>query len=406
MILLDYNSLLISLGLCSAGLGITFFVSWLVSQTDRVLITWGIGAWFIVAGVLFYSEFVRQFSPMGGILGFSMLLVGMVIFWGGAHQFSTGTVPLKKLALIALTPIALISTPMLLGYDGICYIVFNFVVATLFFAIAWEYGRSHADAPLLIRTISGLYVVTGLSFLLCAVPLLGERSWIMRHAPTNWAESINMIVSLTAIAGIGALSLALNQARVARRHERAAEVDPLTGLFNRRALVSRNADRQASIVVVVFDIDHFKEVNDIHGHHTGDAVLQAFSRILLDVIREGDLAARLGGEEFAVLLPHASLKTAFIVAERVRKRLAGRRFRSEAGYFNRTVSAGISLIGDNTQLDTLIIQADAALYTAKRSGRDRVVLFSDGPAATQLEIDLYNIAAKTLRRPSLRKHRT
>lgn len=405
MILLDYNSLLISLGFCSAGLGITFFVSWLVSQTDRVLITWGVGACFIVVGVPLYSAFVRHFSPAGGVLGFAMLLIGIVIYWGAAHQFSTGRVPLQKMALIAITAIAITSAPTFLGYDGICYIVFNVIVGMLFFAIAWEYGRSRADTSLLIRTISGLYALTGLSFLLCAVPLLSERSWIMRHAPTNWAESINMIVSLTAIAGIGALSLALNQARVARRYERDAEVDPLTGLFNRRALVSRNMDLQASIVVVVFDIDYFKEVNDIHGHQTGDVVLQAFSRILLEAIREGDLAARLGGEEFAILLPHASLKTAFIVAERVRKRLAGRRFRSEVGYFNRTVSAGISLIGDNTQLDALIIQADAALYAAKRSGRDRVVLYSDGPAAAQLDIDLYNIAAKTLRRPSLRKHK-
>lgn len=405
MIPLDYNSLLISLGFCSAGLVLTFFVNWLVSRSDRVLITWGIGASFIVISILFYCTFVRQFSPSMGALAFAMLLVGMVIFWGAARQFSTSVVPLREMGLIITAGIALTSTPMFQGYDGICYIVLNLIVAMILFATAWEFWRSYAEASLLILTISGLYVLTGLSFLLCAVPLLSDRSWVMQHAPENWAESINLIVSLTAVAGIGALSLALNQTRLARRHERDAETDPLTGLFNRRALVSRNTELQASIVVIIFDIDHFKEVNDIHGHQAGDVVLQAFSRILLEVVREGYLAARLGGEEFAILLPDASLETALIVAERVRKRFAERRFKSGAGYFSSSVSAGISLIGDNTQFDTLVIQADAALYTAKRSGRDRVVLYSDRSTAARSGRTLYNVAAKSLRRPSLRKRR-
>jgi diguanylate cyclase (GGDEF)-like protein len=154
--------------------------------------------------------------------------------------------------------------------------------------------------------------------------------------------------------------------------------------------------------VLVVDIDHFKKVNDIHGHQAGDAVLQAFSRVLLDTIRDGDLAARVGGEEFAILLPDASLQTTLIVAERVRKRFAERRFRSGGTYFSGTVSAGISLIGDNTQLDALMTQADAALYTAKRSGRDRVVLYSDG----EPKLKLSNIVSRTMRRPSLRKRPT
>jgi diguanylate cyclase (GGDEF)-like protein len=402
MILLDYTSLLISLGLCSVGLVLTFFVSWLVSQSDSVLITWGVGSSFIVVSVILYSMFVSQFSPEMGALSFATLLVGIVIFWGAAHQFSTGVVPLWKMAWVATGSIALTSALMFQGYDGICYIVFNVIVAILFFATAWQFGRARAEAPLLILTISGLYAVTGLSFLLCAVPLVSDRSWILQHAPANWAENINLIVSLTAIAGIGALSLGLNQVRTARRHERDAETDPLTGLFNRRALAGRNTNLHASIAVIVFDIDHFKKVNDIHGHQAGDAVLQAFSRVLLDTIRDGDLAARVGGEEFAILLPDASLQTTLIVAERVRKRFAERRFRSGGTYFSSTVSAGISLIGDNTQLDALMTQADAALYTAKRSGRDRVVLYSDG----EPKLKLSNIVSRTMRRPSLRKRPT
>ncbi|HEX5470598.1 MAG TPA: GGDEF domain-containing protein [Lacipirellulaceae bacterium] len=403
MILLDYNSLLISLGFCSAGLVLTFFVSWFVSQSDRVLITWGLGTSFLVVGVLAYSLFISRFSAAGGALAFATLLIGMVVFWGGAHQFSTGVLPVSKMGLIAAATIAITSVPMFQGYDGLCYIVFNLAAMALLFATAREFWRWRREAPLLIVTVCGLYVLTGLSFLLCTVPLISDGSWIMHHAPANWAENVNLVVSLTAVAGIGALSLGLNQVRLARRHERDAETDPLTGLFNRRALITRASGLQASVALLIFDIDHFKQVNDVHGHQAGDIVLQAFAQILLGTVREGDVVARLGGEEFAALLPDASLKAALIVAERVRKQFAERRFKSVDRYFSSSVSAGVSLVGDNTQLEDLMIQADAALYNAKRAGRDRVVLYSDRSPATQPNVDLYNAIARTARRPSLRQ---
>jgi diguanylate cyclase (GGDEF)-like protein len=307
------------------------------------------------------------------------------------------------MVFVAAGTIAVTAVPMFQGYDGVCYITFNLAAMTLLFATAREFWRWHAEAPLLILTISGLYVLTGLSFLLCTVPLISDRSWTMKHAPANWAEDINLIVSLTAIAGIGALSLGLNQVRISRRHERDAETDPLTGLCNRRALLNRAKSISAPVVVAIFDIDHFKQVNDVHGHQIGDLVLQAFARILLETVREEDVVARLGGEEFAALLPNASLKAALVVGERVRKRFAERRFRSGKSYFTSSVSAGISFVGDQAQFDDLMIQADAALYSAKRGGRDRVVLYSDRSSAMQSQVALHNIIVRPARLPSLRR---
>ncbi len=134
MILVDYNSLLLALSFCSAGLALTFLVSWFVSQTDSVLMTWGVGSAFTVVSILAYSEFVNHFSPVVGVLGFAALLISFVFFWGAAHQFRTGALPLAKMAAVAATTIAITAAPMSLGYDGICYIVFNIAAMLILFA--------------------------------------------------------------------------------------------------------------------------------------------------------------------------------------------------------------------------------------------------------------------------------
>lgn len=422
MILLDYNSLLIALIFCSAGVAFTFFVSWLVSQTDRMLMTWALGSACLVISIFAYSNFVARYSPVIGIVAFSALEVGLVFFLGAAYQFRTGILPIKKMAAVAIAGSFITTLPMVMGYDGVCYIIFNLAALAVLCATGIEYWRCRSESLLLLTILATLYIIGGLSFGLCALALIQDRAWIMNRAPDDWAENINLIVCLADTAAIGALSLGLNQIRLTRRHKREAETDSLTGLFNRRAFFDRAADFRAptSIAVVVFDIDHFKQVNDVHGHQLGDVVLQTFAEILREAIRDGDLAARLGGEEFAVVLPGSTLKTALLVAERVRKKYAEKRFLSDEKLFSSSVSVGISKIGDHTTLNDLMVQADAALYVAKRSGRNRVILFSNRqdvgqqPNATLIDLasaiadgrtELYSAVADAARNKPQRKAR-
>jgi diguanylate cyclase (GGDEF)-like protein len=180
--------------------------------------------------------------------------------------------------------------------------------------------------------------------------------------------------------------VALENARLHAIVEHQALVDGLTGLANRRQAEERlhsefsRARRLGDpVALIVGDIDHFKSVNDRYGHPTGDAVLCQFADVLREAVREIDVAARWGGEEFAVLLPGSNAAGAAVVAERVRDRLAQRVTLSPHGAPVRvTASFGVAAFPETADSATeLLAAADAALYAAKRSGRDRVVTAGD-----------------------------
>ena len=174
------------------------------------------------------------------------------------------------------------------------------------------------------------------------------------------------------------------QARAAQAElRRLASVDELTGVANRRwftAMASRELERCRrfghQLALLMVDVDHFKRVNDTHGHAVGDEVLKAFTRVLEGNLRSVDLLGRLGGEEFAVVLPEADDSAARQTAERLRQAVEGLQFPFEDGTVLRiTTSVGIAILSTTGEtLDSLLARADGALYAAKRQGRNRVVV--------------------------------
>jgi diguanylate cyclase (GGDEF)-like protein/PAS domain S-box-containing protein len=160
-----------------------------------------------------------------------------------------------------------------------------------------------------------------------------------------------------------------------------ARVDYLTGLFNRRHFIeqgelelSRALRYSKQLSAFMIDIDYFKQVNDTHGHRAGDMVLQALSQICKEALRDVDLIGRMGGEEFAVLLPETSHEKAAEVAERLRETIAATPIVIETGLpLHITVSIGVTtLTGKDSNIDMLLNQADTALYQAKETGRNRI----------------------------------
>jgi two-component system cell cycle response regulator len=162
-----------------------------------------------------------------------------------------------------------------------------------------------------------------------------------------------------------------------------AVTDPLTGLYNRRymesqtaILVEHAANRGKTLAVVVLDVDHFKSVNDNHGHDVGDRVLQELANRLRSCVRSVDLICRMGGEEFVVVLPDAGMEVALKVAERIRRVVGAKPFCAGArsATLHVTVSLGVALIeSPKDTMEEIVKRADDALYRAKREGRNRVI---------------------------------
>jgi len=201
-------------------------------------------------------------------------------------------------------------------------------------------------------------------------------------------------------AAVNHLALALRNALLYRQVKSMADRDGLTKIANRRSFEER-LDEEAQrhgrydqpLSLILLDLDHFKNVNDTHGHQAGDAVLRDMAALLSESLRGSDFPARYGGEEFAVILPHTSREQALLLAERIRMRVASRSPGGEAGA-ELTVSAGVASLPPGARGTDLVLLADQALYLAKNGGRNRVVVAgpetgqeTEAPEALETSVD-------------------
>ncbi|MCA2405811.1 GGDEF domain-containing protein [Rhizobium leguminosarum bv. viciae 248] len=377
--MLDYNSLLMALGVSAACLAVTLMGSWLVRRSETVLLTATVGLVLVVSGIFVYSAYVSMPEKWLGIANFVLFHAGFATIWGAGKQFLTGRVSLLAIAIRALAAMVFSVVPMLSGYDGLAFIADNLAIALLLFATARQYWLARAEAPAPLLGITALYTLTAISFVLCAAVLISDGKLVLGHAPSNWAEDLSLAVCIAGMTGIGALSLALHQWRLAARHRLDAITDPLTGLLNRRALFDQYGTRPmgTTTAVIVFDIDHFKSVNDRFGHAAGDRVLNIFAGELSAHCRTGDTAARLGGEEFVLVLKEIMPGRAELTAERIRRAFEMREIHIDDEVLTCTVSVGVAPgRSKSLDFDAMLSAADKALYVAKRAGRNRVELAS------------------------------
>jgi diguanylate cyclase (GGDEF)-like protein len=238
-------------------------------------------------------------------------------------------------------------------------------------------------------------------FVLMLPILLGDilRPQDEKFATSIWVTMFSIELVLYAVGTVFVIFMLVSE-RTVIAHKTAASVDPLTGLLNRRGFAeacARVIDREAKaggrpVTAMIFDIDHFKGINDRFGHPAGDEILKLFATIVVNNLRISDLSGRIGGEEFAALLP-CSLEEGLLVAERVRDAFEASDIVVEEGKVDTTVSIGVAGGPAGTELEVLLAAADTALYQAKRSGRNRV------ETAQEVPLSLENWRRKSAGRP-------
>ena len=208
-----------------------------------------------------------------------------------------------------------------------------------------------------------------------AISLIGEGNrWIAA------ASASACSITITGVFGYMFLSLVQHLDKAHRSMTRHATLDALTGTFNRRhflQLVEREWSRakryEMDCALLLMDVDHFKQVNDRHGHLCGDQLLRQIADVTLETLRQADVLARFGGEEFIVFLPHTDPLGALDVAERIRERIEALDFAWNGQPVPVSASLGVAALhAEHITLDQLISDADEALYSAKTAGRNCV----------------------------------
>jgi diguanylate cyclase (GGDEF)-like protein len=382
--------------------GCLLLISWLQYRRQPALGVWAAGFFTasIAAALIIVArgEIPNFFSI---VVGNALLAVAYGILWCGARTFERKKVsfPLAVVGLLVWLVACSISPiytrpearASVMAAIGVCYTLLAVV----------ELWRGRGDGvwrwPIIVILLAHAASIP------IHIPVAG--AW--RHPDPADVDLLTFMIFEAAFVSIcGAYLLGgLVTNRISLSFQRTAMTDPLTGVTNRRGffeigerLLERARFGNEPLAIVMFDLDRFKGINDQFGHATGDEVLIAFCRLASAQLRTDDLFARIGGEEFATLLPNTALHDALRLAERVRAVIEGATHAVGEDVVRITVSVGVAPLNEGTAaLDAFLSAADIALYRAKAAGRNRVELMSSAldcaPFSRSHEVSLDNRSA-------------
>jgi diguanylate cyclase (GGDEF)-like protein len=350
---------------------------WLQNRAERTLL-WiacayaaGSAATFLFAGRGILSD------RLSIDVATALAVFGVGLAWNAGRAFNGRPAPLWVPLAGPLLWFAACQFPGF--YDVFSYrVALAAAVSTLYGALAaaefWRHDGLRGRYPVAVVLAVHAAAIS------LRVPLaLSEMNAAAQAFRSAWFGPV-ALESIVFVQVIAVLVVSLTKERVEQQLRDAARTDALTGLANRRALLERGvavvaeaARRGRPTAVIAFDLDRFKEVNDRFGHPVGDAVLQAFAAAAAATLRAGDTAGRLGGEEFAVVLPETNAAEAAIVAERLMAAFRDYSGKVEGCVGGCTTSAGIAAsLHSVLPIEALLASADRALYAAKRAGGDRL----------------------------------
>ncbi|MEE8630371.1 MULTISPECIES: sensor domain-containing diguanylate cyclase [Methylobacterium] len=358
-------------------MGGLYLLSWSQSRQTRAL-------GFLGAAQIVGAGAVALFGLRGHVpdwlsIGFAnaAMLLAFGLIWAGARSFEGRRVTARQTGAGAVLWLAACLVPPFYASLG-ARVILASAVAGLYCALAartlWHHRGerlpSRAPAAILLASEALLSWARIPATLVLPVPPVGT--------PTDpfWVAALCFVALLYTVA-VAVLFMALAKERLEAEQRRAAETDPLTGIANRRALSGQALRILAAgpAALLLFDLDHFKRVNDTFGHAVGDAVRVGFCAAARQVLPGNAAFGRLGGEEFACLLPGVAVGEAARIAETVRQAVAAMRPDLVPDL---AVTVSVGVVRGAGDFETLLDLADRALYQAKAQGRDRVVIAGPG----------------------------
>ena len=358
--------------------GLLLVVAW-TQMRAPALLWWSAasGVYAVAIGALAFG--VSSGSAVVMAIASGIAVLPPVLVFGGVRRFNHRP---TRLLLLAAGPAAWIAAGAIPfpGGPELPATVASFAMWGVYLGAAvaelWRGRREYLAAR---WPLAGFFALHALIFLIGVADRLTSNVLGQVITPLSSAFSTIHFEALIYIIGTSVFMVLICKERSERGHIIAARNDSLTGISNRGAFLE-NAERVLhrcftegrSFSLILFDLDHFKRINDAFGHDVGDDVLRIFADTTRSVLRPNDLFGRYGGEEFCVVLPGATIEAAFVIAERVRHKFA------EAGEFidgrplHATASAGVATAASLTALDVIIRAADQSMYRAKSLGRNRV----------------------------------
>jgi diguanylate cyclase (GGDEF)-like protein len=357
--------------------GCLLLLSWLQHRSIVALAWWGCG--FIVASIATVMIIVaRGIIPdfWSIVVGNALLVAAHGVLWGGARKLNGAKVSIiSTLAGVPIWIAACAIPPIYASPEARASVIA--AIAVVYTALTlFELWRGRSDGawrwPIMLVLLAHAATIP------LRIPL--AVAWF--HPDPSDVDLLTFVIFETAFVSISAAYLfgSLAKDQIAARYRRASLTDFLTQVPNRRSfletaerLLTRTRFARGPVALLLFDLDGFKNINDRYGHQAGDDVLIAFCRLSTAMLRPADLFGRIGGEEFASLLPDTGEQDALALAERLRAAFQAMSHTVGALTLRTTVSIGIAVSDDaNADLTILLNEADRALYRAKELGRNRV----------------------------------
>jgi len=370
----------------SGLLGTFLIFAWLQQRDARALAWWG-AAYLIGASSMAMWGCPSSWVQLPPELTEALTFVACGIVWNGVRVFhGRRALPFGALA----APIAWLGVsqlPALAAGSQMRLAAAATVVAAYTFVITFEFWRERRQS---LASRTAAVIVPGLHAGIFLMPI-GMQVLLPARNAALWPTVFTLETMIYAV-GTAFIVLLLVKDRDRQVLRNAASTDPLTGLLNRRAflenaesLCAAQVRRGGAVTLLMFDLDHFKSINDRFGHAIGDEVLRIFADVTRSGMRANDIVGRLGGEEFAAIVP-GGLDVAAKIGERVRAGMETCGATVCAHAIGATVSIGAaSIAGPVMEVGPLLAQADAALYRAKRGGRNRLCTANTQPNVAAMD---------------------